>query len=107
MIFSNGQFDVKEQCYYFDPESKRFKKIKDRVPENAIIIHYTGLYKSPETTAEGIKEFTISLFEYSEPLETITGTICKKGSNEDYHSKMRYMIKRASELFEKRKQKSE
>jgi hypothetical protein len=102
MIFSNGQFDVENQRYRFDSKSKRFKKDKDGIPKNAIVIHYTGLYKSPETTIENIKEFTITLFDYGEPVEKVIGTISKRDPNEDYYSKVRYMIKRASEL-EKRK----
>lgn len=110
-IFSDGQFDVMRQWYFFEPKTKRFKKVEGDIPRYALALYFTAVPEKSDDFSSGRRDFSLTLFDYDKELdksikfvEKVNGVIARKGPNNDYYSKLNYMRRKATEIFEKEKQ---
>ena len=114
-IFSNGQYDVVKQWYYFVPDTKSFRKIEGDFPKDSLTLLYEGLPQCDVNITEGCRSFNVKLFGHEQylqrnlkhveslkPLDDKSGIIRKKGSNTEYYDIIDHIRIKASTL-EKRK----
>jgi len=100
-IFSNGQFDVKDELYVFDPSKHRFiptvsdyHLIKGKDLRDSVFLHYA----SYETVDPNMKCFNMKLLHNGKVVRKRDGIIKKAGDNKIYESQVRYMLKVANIL---------
>jgi hypothetical protein len=74
-IFSNGQYDVIKQWYYFVPKTKSFKKIEGDIPEGSLTLFYEGLPQCDVNVTEGCRHFNVKLFDYEQYLQRNLKTV--------------------------------
>jgi len=127
-ILSDGQLEVKDdKIYVFDPTKgknilqkifstlMRKKKTKpgrfvpiDKLPWTSCILpsSINLNYKPGEITSPDDETFTLELEHDGEVIETLEGAVNKTYGlghvNKSYEGKIRYMLKRARELYEKK-----
>jgi len=99
-LFSNGQFDVKDRVYVFNPREHRFIQADTdqlmKTKENPDLFF---LYYSASKTADSnIKHFDLELICNGEVLERGDGIITRTEPNKIYEGQVKYMLRKAVEL---------
>ncbi len=103
--FSNGQFDVKNKVYVFDPKTTGFVPMEGEVknfgslPRDQIFLEYSSRGPYHHDRRCSTKVFTLTLYRNGEIIGIEKEkTLHKSGYNPDYENAVRSMQRKAAEL---------